>query len=104
MRWLLELLSICNYIDPLIETGKDINHAITGKHGTFEISVDKGNLGKAKKILGKRIISTTSVAFDNEESFTVECYGGEDGYGSVRDAMKELQNKGVYCWVFPPWA
>ncbi len=104
MRWLLELLSVCDYISPAIGMAQDVNHAITGSHPTMTIQVDKGYLHQAKKILGNAVVSTNTVAFDSMADITIECYGGEDGYGSVRDAVKELNRKGIHAEVYPPWA
>ena len=112
--WLLELLSVCDWISPAIGAWQDARHFATGVHGTFSISVHKGELREAKKVLGKssnngkigptNVISTTMVAFDDEAMITIECYGGDDGYGSVREAMAKLNSKSIECWVNPKWA
>ena len=112
--FILELFSMCDWVSPFIGTLQDAKYFATGQWGTFSISVYKGELREAKKVLEKssgdgrigptNIISTTQAAFDQEAMITIECYGGDDGYESVRNAMSKLQEKGIDCWVHPDWA
>lgn len=107
MRWLFELLSVCDWISPAVGTFQDATHFATGAHGTFSISVHKGELSQATKVLKRSrsgVVSTTTAAFDDEALITIECYGGKDGYSSIREAMSKLSENGIDCWVNPKWA
>jgi len=96
MRWLLELLSTMDYISPTVGMVQDAVH----KGDTLTIQVNKGDLSKAKKLLGSNVVSSNMVAFDSTADITIKCYGGEDGYGSIRSAIETLKSKGIDVSVY----
>ena len=114
MRAFFEFLSVFDWIGPVVGLWQDSVHFATGVHNTFDISIEKGDLSQAKAILRKSshngeygpttVVSTTMTAFESDAMITIECYGGEDGYGSVREAMDKLAENGISCWVYPGWA
>lgn len=107
IKGILESLTIFDYISPVVESGKDFSNFTTDIHGTLDISVNKGDLREAKKTIegtGYKVISITTVAYDNEAHLSVESYGGPDGYESIRTSLSALHAKGIDAWVYLGWA
>lgn len=109
IRGAFELASCADWISPTIGAAKDAKHFATGVHGTLSISVRKGELWQAEKVLKKSnyqgdigptvVVSATTAPFDQEALITIECHGGADGYESVRGAMAKLAENNIECWV-----
>jgi hypothetical protein len=113
MKWLLELFSVCDWISPAVGMAQDFSHAATGIDNKFSISVHKGDLNRAVSLIRQQrhskafeVISTNTVAFDDEALIDVPCFGmgRQDDYDSVREVMALLDKNGIHTWVYPLWA
>lgn len=91
-----EILSIFDWVTPAVETAKDIGYFVeTGSIGR-PISVNKGELNRAKKVLGKAgitVISTTIAAFSREGMVDVPDK-------QFREALSVLADNGIDTWGY----
>lgn len=94
MLQLFEMLSIFDWISPLVNTIRDTRHAITDGEGLSVIWLEKYQMTFARSMLGQsgiEVISEVGVPFDSEGGLRVK----DSDYA---DAIAILGSAGVGVW------
>ncbi len=88
---IFEILQVFDWISPLVETGKDVHHAITDGEGTTTIWLPKHELSEAKTKMRKagiKVVSDTWAAFDAEAGIDVP----DSQVNKARNALGGISN------------
>ena len=90
MSWWEELLTITNFVSPIIETAKDVSYAISNGESPVQIQVDFSDLNHAE-----RVLKNCGIAVISEGGFTADY-----SYVNVADkdwqkAINALRNNGI---------
>lgn len=94
MIFIFNLLSIFDWITPIVEGTKDLDYNITDRRPKMTIWVESGNEDRAKdalRIAGFRVISTTRTSHGNAIGIDTVVLTNE----SLTDACQVLSSHGI---------